>query len=327
MKLNLKSLGVVVGCLMLFTGSAYSVTYKLRLGHATSSDSTQQLAALKFADLVKERTKGEIEITVFPGSSLGTDQQMINLARGGSIDGVISGSTNFNGIVSQTAALELPFIFRDSAHAYKVLDGKVGQSLLDELGKHNLKGLAYFENGWRALTNNKRPVLTPEDTKGLKVRSTPNPYHIQAFQLLGMNPSPLAIAELYGALESRAFDAQEHPLPVFWTSKFYEVQKFLTLTNHAYSPSIAIINKTKFDAMPAEYQKVLIDSAHDAATFQRDLNARESSRIVQELKKLGLQVVEQPDMAPFRALVYKQVRQTYADKNGVDLLNAMEAEK
>src|SRR4029450_7849216 len=98
---------------------------------------------------------------------------------------------------------------RDSSHAYKVLDGEIGQSLLDELGKHNLKGLAYFENGWRVLTNNKRPVNAPEDMKGLKIRSTPNPYHIQAFQLLGMNPSPLAIAELYSALETKAFDEQE----------------------------------------------------------------------------------------------------------------------
>lgn len=323
----MKILNVIVGCAMMIAGASDAAGYKLRFGHATSEDSTQQATALKFAALVKERTRGEVEIAVYAGSTLGTDQQMINLTRGGAVDGVISGSTNFNGMVAQTAALELPFIFRSSDHAYKVLDGKIGQGLLQEFGKHNLKGLAYWENGWRELTNNKRPVVTPEDAKGLKIRSTPNPFHIKAFQLLGMNPSPLAIAELYSALETRAFDAQEHPLPVFWTSKFYEVQKFLTLTHHAYSPSIVVVNKAKFDAMPQDYQKALLESAQECAAFQRDLNARESRRIVEEVKKMGVQVVEQPDMAPFRALVVGAVRRAYVEKYGAELLNAIEAEK
>jgi tripartite ATP-independent transporter DctP family solute receptor len=326
----MKLLGLVLGLAMGLVqadGAFAAAAYKFRLGHASSAESSQQVAVLKFAELVKERTKGDVELSVYANSALGPDQQMIALTRGGSIDIVISGSTNFNGMVAQTAALELPFIFRDSNHVYKVLDGKVGQGLLDDLGKHGLKGLAYFENGWRVLSNNKRPVLTPDDTKGLKVRSTPNPYHIQAFQLLGMNPSPLAIAELYSALETKAFDAQEHPLPVFWSSKFYEVQKYLTLTNHAYSPTVAAMNKAKFDGLPANYQKILVDSAREAAAFHRDLNARENVKIVQELKKLGIQVVEQPNMAPFRSIVYAPVRQAYAEKNGTELLKALEAEQ
>ena len=327
--MNSRLFGWMIGCsiAVAFSGTALAQTHKLRLGHASSQESSQQVAVQKFVDLVKERSKGDIEIQIFANSTLGPDQQMINLARGGSIDIVISGSSNFNGMVPATAALELPFLFRDSAHAYKVLDGKVGQGLLDELGKHGLKGLAYFENGWREMTNNRKPLLTPEDAKGLKIRSTPNPYHIQAFQLLGMNPSPLAIAELYSALETKAFDAQEHPLPVFWSSKFYEVQKFLTLTNHAYSPTIAVMNKAKFDGMPAEYQKIMIDSARDAAAYQRDLNAKDTLRIVEALKKQGMQVVEQPDLAPFRKIVYGPVRQAYGDKNGLDLLKAIEDER
>jgi tripartite ATP-independent transporter DctP family solute receptor len=323
----MKPFYALLGCLMMLSGPASGADYKFRLGHATTPDSTQHAAAVKFAELVKERTKGGVELAVFPGSSLGSDQQMINLTRGGTIDIVFSGSSNFNGIVAQTALLELPFVFRDASHAYKVLDGKVGQSLLDELGKHNLKGLAYFENGWRALTNNKRPVLTPADASGLKLRSTPNPYHLQAFRLLGMNPSPLPISELYSALETRAFDAQEHPLPVLWSSKFYEVQKFLTLTNHAYSPIIAVMNKTKFERLPPEYQKIMVDSAREAAAYQRDLNMKEERTLIEGLKKVGMQVVEQPDLAPFRKIVSEPVRAAYAEKHGMDLINAIEAEK
>jgi tripartite ATP-independent transporter DctP family solute receptor len=305
---------------------ALAQAHKLKLGHASSAESSQQVALVKFAQLVKERSKGEVEITVYPASTLGPDAQLINLTRGGSIDIAVSGSTNFNGIVAQTAALELPYVFRDSKHAYAVLDGKIGQDLLDELGKHSLKGLAYFENGWRVLTNNRRPVLVPEDAKGLKVRSTPNPYHIQAFQLLGMNPSPMAIAELYQALESKAFDAQEHPLPVFWSSKFYEVQKYLTLTNHAYSPTMAVMNKAKFDGLPPQHQKVLVDSARDAVAFHRELNAKDSQKIIGELRKLGIHVVETPNLAPFSAMV-APVRKSYIEKNGADLINAIDAVK
>jgi tripartite ATP-independent transporter DctP family solute receptor len=325
--MNAKFAGVIFAlAAVTCSGAAVAQTYKLKLGHASAAESSQQVAVLKFAELVKERSKGDVELTVFANSALGTDQQMINLARGGSIDIVISGSSNFNGMVAATAALELPFLFRDSNHAYKVLDGKIGQSLLDELGKHNLKGLAYFENGWREMTNNKRPILTPEDVKGLKIRSTPNPYHLQAFQLLGMNPSPLAIAELYSALETRAFDAQEHPLPVFWSSKFWEVQKYLTLTSHAYSPTIAVMNKAKFDSLPPNHQKILVDSARDAVKFHREYNAKENAKIIGELKKLGIQVVEKPDMAPFRKIVSEAVKKSYSEKNGPDLLKAIDAE-
>jgi TRAP-type transport system periplasmic protein len=326
--MSARLLGWMIGCAITvaLSGTALAQTHKLRLGHASSQESSQQVAVQKFADLVKERSKGGIEIQIFANSTLGPDQQMINLARGGSIDIVISGSSNFNGMVPATAALELPFLFRDSAHAYKVLDGKVGQDLLDELSKHGLKGLAYFENGWREMTNNRKPLLTPEDAKGLKIRSTPNPYHLQAFQLLGMNPAPMAIAELYSALETKAFDAQEHPLPVFWSSKFWEVQKYLTLTDHAYSPTVAVMNKAKFDKMPAGQQNVLIDSARDAVKFHREFNAKENARIIGELKKLGIQVVEKPDMAPFRKIVLGPVMKAYNDKNGPELLKAIEAE-
>ena len=322
----------IFGCLVgvalatAVAGGALAQTYKFRLGHASSQESSQQVAVVKYVELVKERSKGDIEIQIFANSSLGTDQQMINLTRGGSIDIVISGSSHFNGMVPATAALELPVLFRDSPHAYKVLDGKVGQGLLDELGKHGLKGLAYFENGWREMTNNKKPILTPDDAKGLKIRSTPNPYHIQAFQLLGMNPSPLAIAELYSALETKAFDAQEHPLPVFWSSKFWEVQKYLTLTDHAYSPTVAVMNKPKFDSLPAGHQKILVDAARDAVKFHREFNAKENAKIIVELKKLGIQVVEKPNMEPFRKIVLAPVAKAYNEKNGPELLKAIEAE-
>jgi tripartite ATP-independent transporter DctP family solute receptor len=290
-------------------------------------ESTQHLAATRFAELVSERTNGAVEIKVYSNSTLGPGQQALNLMRGGSIEIIQSGSTTFNGLVGETAALEMPFVFESSEHAYRVLDGKVGQSLLDKLDPFGIKGLAFLENGWREVTNNRHPVRSAEDIAGLKIRTTPNPYHIQAFELLGANPVPLAYAELYNALETGAVDAQEHPLPVLWAAKFYEVQDHLTLTNHAYSPLILAMNKPKFESLPAEYQTILVEAARDVANYQRDLNAKQVAEIIAGVKEAGVEVIEQVDTTPFRQIVEEPLRQAFAEKYGMDLLDGIAAEK
>ncbi len=324
MKFSKLSLAIAATCLSsVLATPAFAQKFALKLGHAVATTDGQHAAAVKFAELVKARTNGDVEITVFPANQLGNDAAMINAMRGGTIDIVSNGASNHNGIVANTAALELPFVFRTAQHAYNVLDGAIGQGVLDEMGAHGIKGLAFWENGWRAFTNNKRPVRTPDDLKGLKIRSTPNPYHIQAFRLLGMNPSPMPISELYTALETGTFDAQEHPINVTWSSKFYEVQKHLTVSNHVYSPLIVAMNKAKFESMPANYQKVLLDSAREAAKFQRDLNASNASKVVADLKKSGMQVVENVDMTPFQNIVSGPIAKTFAEKSGDALLKAI----
>ena len=145
------------------------------------------------------------------------------------------------------------------------------------------------------------------------------------FKLLGMNPSPLAIAELYGALESGAFDAQEHPINVTLSAKFYEVQKHLTVSNHIYSPLILVMNKAKFDSLPPEYQTVVVESAREAARYQRELNASNAGKWVEELRKAGMQVVEKVDMAPFQKIVAEPIAKTFGEKFGPDLLKSIEA--
>ena len=320
----LLAFGATAACLS--TG-AFAATFNLKLGHAVNTTDGQHAAAVKLAELVKQRSNGEVEITIYPANQLGNDAAMINGVRGGTIDIVSSGASNYNGIVANTAAMELPFVFRSAQHAYTVLDGAVGGGVLNELTPHGLKGLAYWENGWRAFTNNKRAVRTPDDLKGLKIRSTPNPYHIQAFKLLGMNPSPMPISELYTALETGTFDAQEHPINVTWSSKFYEVQKHLTVSNHVYSPLILAMNKAKFDSLPANVQTIVVQAAREAAAYQRDLNAQNAGKVLAELKKSGMQVVENVDMAPFQKIVSDAIAKTFAEKNGPALLQAIAATK
>jgi tripartite ATP-independent transporter DctP family solute receptor len=323
----MRLLGFVIGSAAMLAGTAYAAEYNLKLAHEVAVESTQHLAATRFVELVRERTNGAVEIKVYANSTLGPGQQALNLMRGGSIEIIQSGSTTFNGLVGETAALEMPFVFESSEHAYRVLDGKVGQSLLDKLDPFGIKGLAFLENGWREVTNNRHPVRSAEDIAGLKIRTTPNPYHIQAFELLGANPVPLAYAELYNALETGAVDAQEHPLPVLWAAKFYEVQDHLTLTNHAYSPLILAMNKPKFESLPAEYQTILVEAARDVANYQRDLNAKQVAEIIAGVKEAGVEVIEQVDTTPFRQIVEEPLRQAFAEKYGMDLLDGIAAEK
>ena len=275
--------------------------------------------------MVKDRSKGQLEVQVFPGSQLGNDAMVISSVRGNTIDITMAGSVNFAGLIPQMGALDLPFLFRGPEHAYQVLDGQVGQQLMAGLEAHNLKGLGWLEVGFRCITTKNRAVRTPEDIKGLKIRTTPTPSHLQAFKLLGANPVPMPLAELYQALEIGAVDAQEHPIAITYSAKFYEVQKHLTMSRHAYTALPVVMAKRKFDALTPDLQKVLADSAQAAGRFQRDLNAKDEARIIAELKTKGMTVQENFEAEPFRRIVVAETRKSFVEKNGDGLLAAIDA--
>jgi tripartite ATP-independent transporter DctP family solute receptor len=301
----------------LMTGVATTAQAQTTLRFASEAprSDTQFIAGEKFSELLKQKTNGALDAKIFADSALGKFDAAISGVRGGTIDIVVSGSGNFTGLVPLLGVFDIPFMFKDADHAYRVLDGKVGQEMLDKLGEFGMKGLAYWDNGWRELTNNKHPVNTPADVKGLKVRTTGSPAHIEAFKLLGANPVPMPLAELYTALEMKTVDAQEHPLGVLWSAKLYEVQKYLSLTNHAYSALILVMNKAKFDALPPAQQKAVVEAAREAGAYQRKLNNDNMSKIVADVKKAGMQVVEKVDPQPFLEAT-KPGRKTFTDKFG-----------
>ena len=240
---------------LLATGlAAQAQVTKIRFAHAGPETASQHQAALEFARLVKERSKGMLEVQVYPSSQLGNDSTVLGAVRGGTIDMMMAGSGNFSGLSSKFEVLDIPFLFRNPAHAYQTVDGEVGQGLMKSLDAHGLTQLAFWEVGFRSITTKNRPVRTPEDVKGLKIRTMPNPIHIQAWKMLGSNPVPMPLGELYGALESGAVDAQEHPVDITYASKFYEVQKHLTLTRHAFTAMPVVFSKRKFDALSPELQ-------------------------------------------------------------------------
>lgn len=322
----IKTLLAASACVLLAT-PALAQTMKLRLAHSGAESETQHLAALEFARQVKARTNGAIEVQVYGSSTLGNDNTAIASVRGGTIDLTTSGTPYYTGMVGRMNVLDLPYMFTSTEQAYKVLDGPIGRGLLDELGTHGMKGLAYWEVGFRSLTNSRHPVRTPDDVKGLKVRTTPNPAHIKAFQLMGAAPTPMPLAEVFGALESKAVDGQENPVNIVRNNKFYEVQKYMSLTRHAYTAMPVVMNKKKFDGLKPEQQQALIEAAQAAGTYQRDLIKKNEAADIAFLRSQGMQVEENINLEPFRKLVAEPIKQMFVEKYGPQLIDAIQQVK
>jgi tripartite ATP-independent transporter DctP family solute receptor len=307
-------------------GASAQAPVKLRFSHTVPESDSQHKAALEFSKRVKERTQGGVEIQVFANSQLGNDVTLVTGVRSGTIDIGATGNPFITGLAPKLNVLDLPYQFTDAQQAYRTLDGPVGRGLLDELGAHQIKGLAFWEIGFRSLANNKRPINGADDIKGLKIRTTPNPSHLKAFQLLGANPQPMPFAEVFGALESGAVDGQENPPTLMLSSKMYEVQKYLSLTRHAYTPLVVIMNKARFEALKPEFQKVILEEASAAAGFQRKLNAEGEKDAFLQLRAKGMQINETPDIDSIRKIVKDGTRKLYVEKNGDALLKAMDAQ-
>jgi tripartite ATP-independent transporter DctP family solute receptor len=223
------------------------------------------------------------------------------------------------GFVPDMNVLDLPFLFRDSAHAYKVLDGDIGRGLLDKFDTVGIKGLAFWENGFRHVTTSKKPVERPADLRGLKIRVMENRVHQAAFRQLGADATPMAWGEVFTSLQQGLLDAQENPIPIVSTFKLYEVQKYLALTAHVYSPAPVLLSKKTWDRMPPDIQKVLLDTAIEMARVQRQLNRTQEQKQIGELKAKGMVIIEEPDRVAFREAM-KPVFEQFQGQFGKDLV-------
>jgi tripartite ATP-independent transporter DctP family solute receptor len=326
MKLNRRSLIQSAGAgvaLFAIGGKASAQANVMRFGHPHPTSDSWQTASLQFAEKVKAKTGGKIEIQVFPNGALGSDPQMISAVRGGTLDITLTGNPFFTGMAPKLNVLDLPFLFKDRAHVAKVLDGAIGDGLRKDLEGSNLKALATWEVGWRNLTNSRRPVANAADIKGLKIRTTPNPAHVKAFQLLGAVPTPMPFTELFTALETKTVDGQENPVTLILNAKFYEVQKHLSLTKHAFTSAPLVMNNDKFKALAPDLQQALVSTAAEMAAAQRKMNEDAEGSSLDALKKAGMQAVEKPDTDSFSKIVTEEVRKEFVAKYGSDVLDAI----
>ena len=321
---------VVLATLLIFTMAGIaSAQFKatMKLASATPPDHFYNVGGQKFADLIKERTNGRIEIKVYPAGQLGKgEREMTEGIQQGAIDLLITSTGPLGGFSPSINILDFPFLFRDFNHVDLVMDGAIGRKLLNDFEKANIKALAFWENGFRHLTNNKRPVKKVEDGKGLKIRTMENKVHLAAWKAAGLNPTPMAWGEVFTALQQGVIDGQENPIAVIYSSKLWDAgQKYFSFTAHVYSPSPLLMSKKKFDAMPKEDQELFLKTALEVAKFQRKLNRDAEEARMKEMASKGVTVTRDVDRESFKkamAPIFDQFSSQFPKAEIENIMNA-----
>jgi tripartite ATP-independent transporter DctP family solute receptor len=329
MKLMFKSMVLALA----LTGAVTAVhaeDYKprlIRFGYGLAEDSNQGRAAKFFADDLAKRTGNKLKVRALGNASLGSDIQMQNALIGGAQEMMVGSTATLVGIVKDFGIYDLPFLFNNEKEADAVLDGPFGQKLAAKLQEKGLVGLVYWENGFRNLTNNKHPVAKLEDMQGIKLRVMQNPMYIDMFNNMGANAVPLPFSELFTALETRTVDGQENPVNTIESSKFYEVQKYLSITRHVYSPWIVLASKKWYDALSADEKKALAASAAASRDFERKDSREGANKAVGFLKSKGMQitVVSDAEVARMREKA-KPAYDKFSADGGAPLLKDIQAE-
>ena len=319
MLLRVSVLVLVVG-LLVPSGAMAAAKWNMKFGHDMPEDSAQHVAALKYAELVKERTKGQVEVKVFPAQQLGTDPEMVQQAQMGTLEIVLPPTAKISGFAPSLQLADLPFLFPTKETCYQVLDGPVGDKLMALLESKGLKGVSFWESGFKQMTANK-PIRKPEDFAGMKVRVMESPILIAQYKQVKANPIPIDFAETYNALQQGVVEAQENPLVSIVNMKFYEVQKYTMLSNHGFLGYAFLFSKKVYEGLPADIQKVLRDTARELAPFERAETARRESGYIERIRKGGSQIVEfsAAEKAAFEQ-AFRPVHQQFAKTIGEDLL-------
>ncbi len=261
----------------------------IRFGHLNNTDHPVSMGVHKFAELVAAKSGGKLQVKEFPSNQLGTEQQQTSALQGGVQEMQAPATTSLVGIVKDYGVVDFPFSVTNHAQAFALLDGPLGRALLEKLPEKGLVGLAYWDLGFRNVTNSKRPITKPEDLEGLKLRVIPNPVFLDTFRAFKANPVPMSFSELYTALETRTVDGQENPYAVILSNKFYEVQKFVSGTNHVYGTNIILVSRKFWDKLSPTEQKILQDAALEARDYQRAVSRAAAESAVGELQAKGMQ--------------------------------------
>ncbi|MGP9807780.1 TRAP transporter substrate-binding protein [Halomonas sp. AOP12-C2-37] len=314
-----RTLVTAIGTAIALTGLTFQAqaATEVSVGYAISSNSHYGAGSRAFKETLERLSDGEFTVSDHPSGSLGGERAMIEGLQIGTVDVVITSTGPLGNFVPETYVLDLPFLFTSYEQARCVLDGEIGQELLDKMGEHDLVGLSWSENGFRHITNSQRAIAAPEDVSGLKIRTMENRIHQQAFEGLGASPTPMAMPELFTALQQGTVDGQENPIAVIVASNLYEVQDQLSLTGHVYSPAILLGSPVLLDGLSDEEREWFDEAAQAATAATRAEVSRLEEEGVAFLQEHGMTVTDNIDPAPFQEAVedvYARFIEQYGDE-------------
>lgn len=290
--------------------------YVLKIGSVTNETHPYYVAFQKvFVPYIEKEAQGRIKVEFYFNAQLGGDREMVEMCQFGALSMDCATPSTLSGFDKRFQVLGLPYLFPDKATAFKALEGELGKTLDSYLPAINLYNLGYFENGFRHVTNNRKPIHSIEDMEGLKIRTQENPMHIAFFRSIGANPTPINWGELYTALQQKTVDAQENPLVLIYEAKFYEVQKYVSLTKHVYEPTMLVTSKIWFDSLPQDLQQVVREAARLFCEEERRLIDEEEQKARGILEEHGMKV---NDVAPEKLAVFvERSRKLYDESRGL----------
>ena len=289
----------------------------LKLGTETAASHPETKGSQKLADLVKEKSKGTLEIQVFDSAKIGSMKERTEGMRLGTVDISTSSVGFLASYIPVLGVFDLPYIYKDKAHEFRVFDGEIGKEIDKKMQEKGFRVVCYFDMGSRQITNNKQPINTLADIKGMKIRVPQTEASIEGFKALGAAPTPMAFSEVYMALQQKVVDGQENPLSVVVSAKFNEVQKYMSLTNHQLFIQVLSISEKTWKKLSPEHQKILMEAAKEAQAYEREIAAKEETELVKTLKDKGMEINEVKDVNPF-AEAAKPLREIYIKKLGKD---------
>ena len=302
----------------LFAASGFAAT-TIKIGHVLNTDHSWHKNLAGFANDVKKETEGRVTIQLYPSGQLGNEKDMVEGLTFGTVDGGLIGGGSFQSIDPKFGIEALPYAWPTHEAAYKAFDGKLGKYLFDLLGKKGIVGLAWWENGFRHITNNKKPVVKPEDLKGLKLRVTPDKMRLDTFKLLGAAPMAINYGELYSALQQGVVDGQENPYAIIYSNPFNEVQKYLSKSGHIWGSAVLCVNSDVWNKLSAKDKETVRKLAQKWCAAQRKETIKEENEFLDKLKAKGMKVND-VDKAAFQKAV-QPVWKSYESTFGKELMD------
>ncbi len=319
----MKTTQLAIAVAALCLSAAAGAQTVMKISYSTSLTSHYGVGSVAFCDEVEKGTQGRYKCQQFPNAALGGEREMIEAVQLGTQDLANVSTGALGNFVPEVKIVDIPFLFRDYAHARKVMDGEFGQDLLKKITAKGIVGLAWTENGFRHMTNSKRAIVQATDASGLKMRTMENKVHMEGYKTFGILPTPMAWPEVFTALQQGTVDGQENPIPVILSAKLSQVQKHLSLTNHVYSPAVLIVSPSIWNKLNDADKKVFSEAAKKGAAAQRKKVNDDEANGIAELKKDGMQVVEQVNGESFRKAVAPAYAQ-YAKEFGADKIAAIQ---